>query len=44
MDSNCINASLEVESLFSNIPLDETIENCINHLFSSNDTVHNLLK
>ena len=37
-------ASLNVESLFTNIPLDETIENCINDLFSNNDTVHNSIK
>ena len=37
-------ASLDVESLFTNIPLDETIENCINDLFSNNDTVHNFIK
>ena len=43
-DANCIMASLDVESLFTNIPLDETIENCINDLFSNNDTVHNFIK
>ena len=43
-DANCIMASLGVESLFTNIPLDETIENCINDLFSNNDTVHNFIK
>ena len=37
-------ASLDVESLFTNIPLDETSENCINELFSNNDTVHNFIK
>ena len=31
--TNCIMASFEGESLFTNIPLDETIENCINDLF-----------
>ena len=36
--------SLDVESLFTNIPLDETIENCINDLFSYNDNVHNFIK
>ena len=35
-------ATLEVESLFTSIPLDETIENC--NLFSNNDTVHNFIK
>ena len=43
-DVNCIMASLDVESLFNNIPLDETIENCINDLFSNNDKVHNFIK
>ena len=37
-------ACLDVESLFTNIPLDESIENCINDLFSNNDTVHNFIK
>ena len=31
--------SLDMQSLITNIPLDETIENCINDLFS-NDTFH----
>ena len=43
-DANCIMASLDVESLFTNIPLDETIENCINDLFTNNDAVHNFIK
>ena len=37
-------ASLDVERLFTNIPLDETIANCINDLFSNNNTVHNFIK
>ena len=37
-------ASLDIESLFTNIPLDETIRSCINDLFSNNDTVHNFVK
>ena len=44
IDDNCIMASLDVEGLFSNLPLDETIENCIDDLFSNNDTVHNFIK
>ena len=28
--------SLDVESLFTNIPLEETIKNCVNDLFSNN--------
>ena len=29
-------ASLDVESLFTNISLEETIKNCVNDLFSNN--------
>ena len=29
-------ASLNVESLFTNIPLKETIKNCFNNLFTNN--------
>ena len=29
-------ASLDVESLFTKIPLEETIKNCFNDLFSNN--------
>ena len=29
-------ASLDVESLFTNIPIDETIKNVVEDLFSSN--------
>ena len=29
-------ASLDVESLFTNIPLEEIIKNCVNNLFSNN--------
>ena len=43
-DGNCIMACLDVESLFTNIQLDETIENCINDVFANNDTVHNFIK
>ena len=34
-------ASLDVESLFTNIPLKETIDNIINDLFLTTDKVHN---
>ena len=37
-------ASLDVDSLFTNIPLDETINIIIEKLFSENETVHNLNK
>ena len=31
--------SLDIGSLFTNIPLDETIDICINQLFENNDTI-----
>ena len=34
-------ASLDVESLFTNIPLDKTSDNMINDLFLATDEVHN---
>ena len=41
---NLFMASLDVDSLFTNIPLDETINIIIEKLFSENETVHNLNK
>ena len=35
-DHNLYMASLDVESLFTNIPLEETIKNCVNDLLSNN--------
>ena len=35
-DPNLFMASLDVESLFTNIPIDETIKNAVDDLFSSN--------
>ena len=35
-DHNLYTASLELESLFTNIPLGETIKDCVNDLFSNN--------
>ena len=35
-DHNLCMASLDVESLFTNISLEETIKNCVNDLFSNN--------
>ena len=29
-------ASLDVESLFTNIPLEETVKNCANYLYTNN--------
>ena len=34
-------ASLDVDSLFTNIPVEETIDNIINDLFLTTDKVHN---
>ena len=41
---NLFMASLDVDSLFTNIPLDDTISIIIEKLFSENKTVHNLNK
>ena len=37
-------ASLDVDSLFTNVLLDETIEICVNELFKSHQTVSDLNK
>ena len=37
-------ASVDVVSLFTNIPLIETVEICLDKLFSNNDKVHNLMR
>ena len=37
-------AFLDVNSLFTNVPLDETIEICVNELFKSSQTVSGLYK
>ena len=37
-------ASLDVDSLFTNVPLDETIEIFVNELFKSSQTVSGLYK
>ena len=36
--------SLDVDSLFTNIPLEETIEICTNELFKESETVEGLIK
>ena len=41
---NIFMASLDIDSLFTNIPLDETINIIIKKLFSEDETVHNLNK
>ena len=37
-------ASLDVDSLFTNVPLDETTEICVSELFKSSQTVTGLKK
>ena len=41
-NSNCFMASLDVDSLFTNVPLDETSKICIDELFKSEMTVSGL--
>ena len=41
---NLFMASLDIDSLFTNIPLDETINIIVERLFSENETVHNVNK
>ena len=36
--------SFDIESLFTNIPLEETINICVNKLFENNTKVNNLTK
>ena len=43
-NSNCFMASLDVESLFTNVPSDETIKICIDELFKSEMTFSGLNK
>ena len=37
-------ASLNVDSLLTNVPLEETIHICVNELFKSNSSIHGLNK
>ena len=37
-------ASLDVNSLFTNVPLEKTIHNCVNELFKINSSIHGLNK
>ena len=37
-------ASLDVDSLFANVPLEETINICVNELFKSKSSIHGLNK
>ena len=43
-DADLFMASLDVDSLFSNVPLEETIHICVNELFKSNSSIHGLNK
>ena len=43
-NSNCFMVSLDLESLFANVPLDETIKICIGELFKSETTVSGIDK
>ena len=43
-DPSLVMGSLDVDSLFTNIPLDETIDICINELYKNVDIVENLSK
>ena len=43
-NSNCFMTSLDVESLFTNVPLYETINICIDQLFKSEMTMSGLNK
>ena len=43
-DCNYVMASLDVEGLFTNIPLEETIKNCVHDLFFDKSKIDNLTK
>ena len=43
-DSNLHMASLDVDSLFTNIPLDETINICVDNLYNDNENTPNIPK
>ena len=43
-DTGLFMASLNVDSLFTNVPLGETIHICVNELFKSNSSIHGLKK
>ena len=43
-DNNLYMASFDIESLFTNIPLDETINICVNNVFGKKKRVKGLLK
>ena len=41
-DTGLFMASLDVDSLFINVPFEETINICVNELFKSNSSIHSL--
>ena len=43
-DAGLFIASLDVDTLFTNVPLEETIHICVNELFKSNSSIHGLNK
>ena len=43
-DNNLYMTSFDIESLFTNIPLDETVNICVNKVFAQNKIVKRLLK
>ena len=43
-DARLFMASLDVNSLFTNVPLEETISISVNELFKSNSSIHGLNK
>ena len=43
-DAGLFMASLAVDSLFTNVPLEETINICDNELFKGNSSIHGLIK
>ena len=43
-DSSLVMGSLDVDSLFTNIPLDETIDICTNSIYSEQDVIQGINK
>ena len=41
-DAGLFMAALDIDSLFTNVPLEETINICVNELFKSNSSIHGL--
>ena len=43
-DAGLFLACLDVDSLFTNVPLEETIKICVNDLFKTNSSIHGIKK